>query len=199
VAGASAAFAVLVGNAGAWWRGVRDVAAPLPVRQPSYRASLRWHVLPCSAGVLLAGAVSTGAGIGHPYWAMVSAVVPLVARDLRHQVVRGLQRVLGTAAGLLVAGLLLAVDPPALVVVLVVAALQVVAELLVGRNYALALVAVTPLALLMVHLAVPTPTATLLADRGVETLLGVIAGVLVGYLTRVRHHREPAPGGAAAV
>jgi hypothetical protein len=86
----------------------------------------------------------------------------------------------------------------ALAVVLVVAALQVVAELLVGRNYALALVAVTPLALLMVHLAVPTPTATLLTDRGVETLLGVVAGLVVGYLTRVRHPK-PEPRGRGSV
>ena len=197
VSGASAAFAVLVGNLGAWWRGGGDPGPP-PTRRPSYAASLRWHVLPCSVGVLLAGAVSTGAGIGHPYWAMVSAVVPLVARDLRRQVVRGLHRVIGTGLGLVLAGLLLAVDPPTLAVVLGVAVLQVVAELLVGRNYALALVAVTPLALLMVHLAVPTPTATLLADRGVETLLGVVAGLVVGYLTRVRHPK-PAPGGSAPV
>jgi hypothetical protein len=198
VAGASAAFAVLVGNAGAWWRGTRDVEAPPPTRRPAYAASLRWHVLPCAGGVLLAGLVSTGAGIGHPYWAMVSAVVPLVARDLRRQVVRGLHRVIGTGLGLVVAGLLLALDPPTLAVVLVVAALQVVAELLVGRNYALALVAVTPLALLMVHLAVPTPTATLLTDRGVETLLGVVAGLVVGYLTRVRHPK-PEPRGRGSV
>jgi hypothetical protein len=198
VGGASAAFAVVVGNAGAWWRGTRDAATPVSTRRPSYAASLRWHVLPCSVGVLLAGAVSTGAGIGHPYWAMVSAVVPLVARDLRRQVVRGLHRVIGTGLGLVVAGVLLVLDPPTLAVVAGVVVLQVVAELLVGRNYALALVAVTPLALLMVHLAVPTPTATLLTDRGVETLLGVVAGLVVGYVTRVRHPR-PAPDGAASV
>jgi len=198
VAGAAAAFSVLVGNVGAWWRGRVEVGAPGATRRPSYAASLRWHVLPCSVGVLVAGLVSTAAGIGHPYWAMVSAVVPLVARDLRRQVVRGLHRVVGTALGLVLAGLLLSLGLPTLVIVLGVAVLQVVAELLVGRNYALALVAVTPLALLMVHLAVPSPTATLLADRGVETLLGVVAGLVVGYLTRVRH-RRPARDGAAAV
>ena len=57
-------------------------------------------------------------------------------------------------------------------------------------SVALALVAVTPLALLMVHLAVPAPTTDLLADRGVETVIGVGAGLLVGYLTRVRYPRS---------
>lgn len=186
VGGLSATFAVVVGSLGAWWR--RDGGTPH--RRPTYAASLRWHVLPCSLGVFVAGVIATGAGIGHPYWAMVSAVVPLVARDFRQQVVRGLHRVVGTALGLVVAGVLLAIDPPALAVVLIVVVLQVLAELVVGRNYALALVAITPLALLMVHLAVPVPTSELLVDRGVETVIGVAAGVCVGYLTRVRYRRS---------
>lgn len=186
VGAASAAFSVVVGNVGAWWR--RESGEPGP--RPSYLASLRWHVLPCSLGVFLAGTLATTADIGRPYWAMVSAVVPLVAVDLRHQVVRGLHRVAGTLGGLVVAAGLLTLDLPGLAVILVVALLQAVAELLVGRNYALALVFITPLALLMVHLAVPTPTSELIADRGVETVLGVGAGLLVGYLTRVRYPRS---------
>jgi hypothetical protein len=186
VAAASATFSVVVGNLGAWWR--RDDGEP--AGRPAYLASLRWHVLPCSLGVLLAGTIATTADIGRPYWAMVSAVVPLVAVDFRHQVVRGLHRVVGTLAGLVVAGALLALDLGGLAVILVVALLQAVAELLVGRNYALALVAITPLALLMVHLAAPVPTSELLADRGVETVIGVSAGLLVGYLTRVRYPRS---------
>ena len=186
VAAASAAFSVVVGSLGAWWR--RDDGEP--ARRPTYLASLRWHVLPCSLGVFLAGTIATTADIGRPYWAMVSAVVPLVAVDFRHQVVRGLHRVVGTLAGLVVAGALLALDLGGLAVILVVALLQAVAELLVGRNYALALVAITPLALLMVHLAAPVPTSELLADRGVETVIGVSVGLLVGYLTRVRYPRS---------
>ncbi len=191
VAGASAGFAVLVGNVGAFWRGARDPDAPRTVRyRPSYVASARWHVLPSSLGVFFAGAIATAAGVGHPYWAMVSAVVPLVARDLSHQVVRGLHRVIGTGLGLVLAAALLALDLPALAIVVLVGVLQVLAELLVGRNYALALVAVTPLALLMVHLAAPTPARTLVLDRGVETVIGVAVGLAVGYVTRVRYPRS---------
>lgn len=65
-----------------------------------------------------------------------------------------------------------------------------------GRNYALALVAVTPLALLMVHLVSPVPAATLLADRGIETLVGVLAGLAVGSLKRAAGRRR-AVGGTA--
>lgn len=190
VAGSSALFAVVLGSAGFAWRAIRGTVPGSPWRagRPISARPLaaRRHVARNVVGVLVAGAVATGIGIGHPYWAMVSAVVPLAARDLLPQLVRGLQRVVGTALGLLTAGLLLALGPDGLVLILVVVALQVAAELLIGRNYALALVAITPLALLMVHLAAPTPTRTLLVDRGVETVVGVTIGILVGYLTRDR-------------
>jgi hypothetical protein len=66
----------------------------------------------------------------------------------------------------------------------VIVVLQAGAELWVERNYAIALVAVTPLALLMVDLVSPLPIGTLLFDRGVETVIGVIVGVAVGWLDR---------------
>jgi uncharacterized membrane protein YccC len=126
---------------------------------------------------------------------MVSAVVPLVAPDFGHQVLRGAHRVIGTAGGLVVAWLLLALQLPVLATILLVALLQAGAELLVGRNYAAALVAITPLALLMVHLAAPIPTGELLLDRGLETLIGVAIGLAVGWLARPgRRGRDDAAG-----
>nr|WP_242679968.1 FUSC family protein [Nocardioides sp. IC4_145] len=186
VAGATAAFALLVGNAGAGLRRQWGYAATRPPGEPAIgRSTGLWrHVAPSALAVLVAGALATGLGIGHPYWAMVSAVVPLAAADPLRQVVRGLHRIVGTTLGLGLAALLLAWDPSPLGVVLVVVLLQVLAELLVGRNYAAALVVITPLALLMVHLVAPTPTATLLLDRGVETLLGVVVGLVVGRAAR---------------
>lgn len=66
-----------------------------------------------------------------------------------------------------------------LVPLLVIAALQVGAELLVGRNYGVAMLCVTPLALLMGQAAQPRPPAELLFDRGVETIIGAVVGVVV--------------------
>ncbi|MFC4786829.1 FUSC family protein [Nocardioides sp. MAHUQ-72] len=195
VAGSSAAFSVLVGAAGGWWRRARtEPAAPRPaVRRSGYAEVARRHALRNALAVLLAGTIATAAGIGHPYWAMVSAVVPLAARDLGHQASRGLHRVVGTGLGLAVAAVLFALDPRGLVLIGVIVLLQVAAELLVGRNYALALVAVTPLALLMVHVVAPTPAGTLLWDRGVETVIGVVIGLGVGWLTRRPAREAPGP------
>jgi len=187
VSAASALFAVLVGMAGPAVRSVRT-ATPLAPARPIGGAveGVTRYALQSGLGVLVAGVVATSAGIGRPYWAMVSAVVPLVARDLTVQVTRGLHRVVGTGLGLLVAWAFFALDVRGLALVVLVAALQAGAELLVGRNYALALVWVTPLALLMVHLVAPVPTGDLLRDRGVETVIGVVVGIVVGFLSRPR-------------
>lgn len=194
VTGASAAFAVAVGSAGSLWRRVRapERVPRTALSRGPHAGDVRRHLVRNALAVTGAGLVATASGVGHPYWAMVAAVVPLATRDPGQQLVRGAHRVIGTGLGLLVAVALFATDPGGLVLVLVVliVALLMGAELLVGRNYALALVFVTPLALLMVHLVAPVPAGELLVDRGAETVIGVGVGLVVGHLTR---WRRPSP------
>lgn len=186
VTGSSAGLAVLVGAAGSMRRRRRgDDRSPVTaLAQGPHAGDVGRHLVRNALAVCAAGVAATGVGIGHPYWAMVAAVVPLATRDLGQQVVRGTHRVVGTALGLALAAVLLTADPGGLVLILVIVALLTGAELLVGRNYALAMVFVTPLALLMVHLVVPVPVGALLVDRGAETVIGVGVGLLVGFLTR---------------
>ena len=68
-------------------------------------------------------------------------------------------------------------------------------ELLIGRNYALALLLVTPLALLMGQVAAPRPAVPLLLDRGAETFVGAAVGL--GVLLVVRLLRRPALSAAS--
>jgi hypothetical protein len=188
VGAAAAAFAVVVGVVG--W-----VRRPMPYRPAAERPGVgallrqrrvRMHVVRYVVAVLVAGSLATASGIGHPYWAMVSAVVPMAAPDLAGQLVRGAHRLLGTLVGLLLATLVLSLPLRGLLLVGVVVLLQVGAELLVGRNYGLALIFVTPLALLLGQLAVAHPPGQLLLDRGVETLVGVAVAVTITALTRER-------------
>lgn len=186
----SAIFAIMVGNLGALVRRARRTADPAPPGDPIGGVhSGGWlYAAQSGIGVIAAGLIATGSGIGRPYWAMVSAVVPLMAHDFAAQLVRGLHRVIGTFIGLGVAWLLLDLDLAAAVVVVIVATLQAVTELVIGRNYAFALLCITPLALLIVHLAAPViPISDLLGDRGLETVIGVTIGLLVGYATRPRN------------
>lgn len=142
------------------------------------------HAAAVVVAVVVAGTVSTALGLTHTYWAMVAAAVPFGVTGLLAQTTRGLQRVVGTLVGLVLAAVLLAVSLPALVIAVVVAALQAITELLVGRHYGLALVAITPLSLLMVQLGHPQPVDALLWSRLAETILGVVVGLAAALALR---------------
>lgn len=152
---------------------------------------VRADVLRFAAGPLIAGGIATLVGIGHPYWAAVSATVPLLGVSLEARFVRAGQRLVGTLIGVGLALALLALDPNDAVMLLIVVLLQAVAELLVLRNYGLTVIALTPLALLLSHLVAPTPILQLAGDRAVETAIGV--AVAVGVMLVTRRPREARP------
>ncbi|MEW1835011.1 FUSC family protein [Microbacterium sp. NPDC079995] len=132
-----------------------------------------------AVATLLAGTAGYLLLDSHWYWAMVGAVAAVSGPHVKARVIRGLQRLLGTVVGVLVAAGILALGLPPLAVILTAVALQAGAELFVGRNYAIAMIFITPLALLMVQLAAPTTATVLLTDRLAETLVGIIAGTAV--------------------
>ncbi|ONI63663.1 hypothetical protein ALI44B_03010 [Leifsonia sp. ALI-44-B] len=155
------------------------------------------HAARFGVAAALAGGLSTALGIGHPYWAMIAAVVPLVAVRLSHSALRATHRIAGTFLGLILAAILLAAQPSGLAAIALVVALQIAAELFVTRNYGFALLFVTPLALVMIDLAHPTDTATLVVDRLVETALGTVVALLVAAATWAlwgRRDSAPASG-----
>ncbi|WP_345714388.1 FUSC family protein, partial [Kineococcus glutinatus] len=184
----AAAFALLLLQAGRLLPQGRDRAKRGSGPRTPLRELLREpegvRELSCYAvAPLAAGALATALGGAHPYWAVVSAVAPLSGLGTRHRVARAVHRVLGTLAGVVVAFALLSLHPAPLVAVLLAVAFQAWAELFITRNYALAVVGITPLALLMVDLAVPADPAAVAADRAVETLLGAAVAVLLVLVT----------------
>jgi hypothetical protein len=180
----TAMFAILLGVAEHAVFGGRDPRPDPPFPLPAGRQRL--HAIRCGAAVAVAGTVATGAGIGRPSWAMVAAVVPLGIPGLRAQVRRGVHRAGGTLLGLGLAAAVLELRLPTIAVVMCLAFLQILTELVVVANYLLALVFITPMALLLVHLSVPGPTAPLLEDRLAETLIGLAVGLTTAALTRQR-------------
>ncbi|MGO4250509.1 FUSC family protein [Paenarthrobacter sp. RAF54_2] len=131
----------------------------------------------------LAGTIATlvgeRLGFGHTYWAMVAAVVPLVGHSTRHRVSRGIQRIAGTVMGLVLLAGILWLNPAPWAMVLVIAACQFGAEMFIARQYLVAQVFVTPLALIATLLAAPVDPGLLLRDRIIETLIGAAVGVAV--------------------
>lgn len=132
------------------------------------------------AGAAVAIVVSLALDGQHPAWAAMGALAVMQGPQLHIVMNRALQRTGGTAIGALLAWLLLLQDPSVWVLIAVLAALQLLTEMVIGFNYALGQVLVTPMALLMTYLGAGRAVGSEMAsDRIVETLIGVAVGVVL--------------------
>lgn len=147
-------------------------------------------LLPIGARVLigcaLAGYVSQAAGVGRPYWAIVSAA-SLYQANVTLSWNRALQRTLGNLLGVLVFAAVLPVTrtgPPALIGFCLFFGFA--AEALITRNYWLGSIAVTPMALLVLEFRGTHPAGELIGDRVLDTVIGTGVGVLAAMLVTNR-------------
>ncbi|MFH9747339.1 FUSC family protein [Streptomyces anulatus] len=138
-------------------------------------------------GTGLAGAAALPLGLGHGYWAAISAAAVLHSVNVRTAAQRAVQRTLGTMAGLLIALGVLATRPEPVVLTLVIVVLEFLLEYVVARNYGLGVVFLTPLALLLTDLVAPSPAGDLVQDRALSSLLGV--GIALVCALLVVHDR----------
>ncbi|MFI1959193.1 FUSC family protein [Streptomyces althioticus] len=148
--------------------------APRPLR--SRLGPLAPIAVRSALGCALAGYVSLALGADRPYWALVTAA-SLYQANITLTWSRAVQRVVGNLVGVL---LFAAVTPVArlgpLALVLCILACNFGAEALIGRNYWLGSVCVTPLALLVTELPGYQPTGELVSGRIVDTLVGALVG-----------------------
>ncbi|MGW1002743.1 FUSC family protein [Streptomyces sp. NPDC002520] len=133
-------------------------------------------------GTLVAGGMAVGLGLGHGYWAAISAAAVLHSVNVRTTAQRAVQRTLGTAVGLLIALGVLAVHPRPVLLAVLVVVLEFLLEYVVAGNYGLGVVFLTPLALLLSELAAPTPAGALVQDRALASLLGIGVGLVCALL-----------------
>lgn len=118
------------------------------------------------------------------YWIVGAAIAVIgVVADRRAAFTRGLHRMIGTVVGAGVYLLLAPLPLPALWLALVLGVLQFTIELFVVRNYALALVFITPLVLLLTGAATgAVDTVAVATERVVDTLVGAALGAVSGLL-----------------
>lgn len=83
-------------------------------------------------------------GWSHPSWAAIGAVAVMQGGHLHVTMHRALQRMAGTLAGALLVWLILAAEPPFWVIVGFIVAFQFITEIIIGFNYALGQITVTP-------------------------------------------------------
>lgn len=195
IAAGSAAFSVLL----AWaWSLVGEghegkAPAPAPTVRLT-RGQLAAHggrfLVATALAAIVAVLVSQAAGLTHVYWALVAAAAPIGAPTQLARLQRGVHRMIGTIGGVGVTAFVLAFDLTPWTMLILVILFQLLAELFVGRNYSVALLFITPLALLMTQLAHPVPATPLLEARAVETVLGALCGMLVIYFWRSSEERR---------
>ncbi|MFI9605026.1 FUSC family protein [Streptomyces sp. NPDC052043] len=136
----------------------------------------------CAVGCAAAGYVGLALGVGHPYWAIVSAC-SIYQANVTLTWNRVLQRLVGNICGVAVFA---AVVPLARTSVVTLAILCIFFsfcnEMLISRNYWLGSMSVTPMALLITLFANVRPAAELITDRVLDTLAGVVVGMVVAIL-----------------
>ena len=156
-----------------------------PAQPPDWGAILR-HSGRYIAAVAVAGSLAVTLGPGHSYWAMLAACAPIAAVDAANVPVRAGHFILGTYAGVALSALLLQPDWSPVQLAALLALLQFAGEIYVVRHYGLAMVFLTPVALLMTGFVSVQPVWDLTVDRAVETTIGAVVAVGVILLTTRR-------------
>lgn len=188
VGGASVLFGLAVTTAVALV--TRTVAEPAQKRPRPVEAVATEMAITVGVATVAAGIAGLLLLESHWYWAAVGAVAAVSGAYVTARVIRGVQRLVGTLLGILVAAGILALHLPPLAIIGIAVVLQATAEMFVGRNYGIAMVFITPLALLMVNLAAPTATDALLRDRALETLIGVVVGTIIAVISAAIRRRR---------
>ncbi|MBO0895357.1 FUSC family protein [Arthrobacter sunyaminii] len=182
-AGGGAVTAVVLGIAG---RAHARRHSPLwhrpSVPPPDWRAILQ-HSGRYVTAVAAAGSLAVLVGPGHSYWAMLAACAPIAAVNAARAPLRAAHFILGTYAGVLLSALLLQPDWTPVQLAVLLTLLQFAGEIYVIRHYALAMVFLTPVALLMGSFVSTQPVWELTIDRAVETTIGAVVAVVVVLLT----------------
>lgn len=139
-------------------------------------------------GVGLAGCAALSCQLERPYWAMATTGAVMARGSYAKSTkAMALLRGTGTAVGCLLAGAVAALRPDIFAIALLLGLLTFVTELVVVRNYAIAMIFVTPMSTLLVAAAShDTSVLALSGDRLVETVLGCLAATLASQLVTSR-------------
>lgn len=156
-------------------------------------------------GAAVAALIAHAAGWKHPEWAAIGATAVMQGGHLHITMNRALQRMAGTLVGSLLVWMILEAEPPFWAIVAFVAFFQYVTEVIIGYNYALGQITVTPMALLMTYLASPVATAAEMSiERVFDTMLGAVLGIIFAvafstmddrlYLAKLHRERNTVRG-----
>jgi uncharacterized membrane protein YccC len=177
-----------------------------PLGHPGVREALAEAMRPHSTtrlvvarvgvAALVAGGIGAWLELERAYWAIAAAVLMLYqGLDWMNMLQRSFERLLGTWFGLLLAAAVLASGPNGWQLALVVMALQFCVEVLVVRNYAIAVLFITAAALTLASGGhPPADLGSYVLARGVDTVVGCAVALVVYQLMAPRAAAALIPG-----
>lgn len=135
-----------------------------------------------TGGAAIAALIAHAAGWHHPAWAAIGATAVMQGGHLHVTMNRALQRMVGTVVGAFIVWAILAQSPPFWMLVAAIVIFQFLTEVVIGYNYALGQIFVTPMALLMTYLASPAAPVNMPVERVFDTILGAALGIIFAVI-----------------
>ena len=135
-----------------------------------------------TVGAAIAALIAHAAGWQYPAWAAIGATAVMQGGHLHVTMNRALQRMAGTIVGAFIVWAILAQSPSFWAIVTAIVIFQFLTEVIIGFNYALGQITVTPMALLMTYLASPGAAANMPVERVLDTILGATLGIVFAVI-----------------
>lgn len=158
------------------------------VKSPQYLARLRYNLTPESMNFIATMRYSLIVGCAivialtfdfeRAYWIPLSAHTVLIGGTTIASIERAGGRWIGTLIGIVIAVFLLLFEPNLITVVLVMCICSTLTEMLIGANYALAMIAITVQVILLGGLAQGHLTMMIALPRFLDTTVGIFIAVI---------------------
>ncbi|MHC2990141.1 hypothetical protein OB13_00490 [Pontibacter sp. HJ8] len=134
-------------------------------------------------GVAIGSIVGLGLEADRSYWVIIPAIAVLqVGHNKRNTTIRAFHRILGTILGLFIFFLLYQAEPSGFWIVLIIMLLQFAIEVVVVKNYGLALIFITPVALTIATATRADDFIFSAQERVLDTLIGAGIGLVVFWV-----------------
>ncbi|WP_240035211.1 FUSC family protein [Neobacillus notoginsengisoli] len=137
-----------------------------------FLSALRYGIV-----LIVASLISYALPVERPYWIPLSCAAVMLGSTIVATFHRAIQRTFGTMIGLIIASVILLNIQNAFLVVPTIFVLTFLTELFIVRNYALAVVFITPSALLIAEYSTSIHNFTLFASARAEN---IVIGSLIG-------------------
>jgi len=121
--------------------------------------------------------------LDNPYWVPISTLAILQGATYRAVWQRNVHRIFGTAIGMGLAWTIFSLSPNAWTLAVLVMLLSFLIEVLVTRNYGLAVIFITPLTVIFADSALAVAdTNSLILTRLIDIMLGSLIGYMGGWM-----------------